>query len=91
MRQVLIVTYDLHEPGQNYEPLLQELKSVEGWARLGRSAYLVSTEMTPVQLRDKLNQVLDKNDRLFVGVAPAPSAWRGMPEDVSKWIHEHQK
>ncbi len=91
MKRVLIVSYDLVNPGQNYERLAKLIKAYASWARLGGSAYLIYTDATPVQVRDHLAQALDQNDKLYVAVSPAPSAWRGMPEDVSKWIHENQK
>jgi len=86
MSRVLIVSYDLSNPGQNYEMLLQRIKSYESWARLGGSAYLIATEATPVTVRDYLNEALDYNDKIYVGVVATPAAWVGMPEDVSKWI-----
>lgn len=89
MNKVLIISYDLVNPGQNYESLLKLIKAYPGWARLGGSAYLISTSSTPVQVRDHLTQALDQNDKLFVGTLVAPSAWRGLPEEVSKWIHEN--
>lgn len=90
MRLVLIVSYDLVNPGQNYDRLVRLVKEYPGWARLGGSAYLILTDATPVQVRGHLQQALDLNDKLFVGVAPAPSAWVGLPDDVSNWILENQ-
>ncbi len=86
MKQVLIVTYDLVNPGRNYESLLRMIKDYGSWARLGGSSYLIHTESNPVQVRDSLKQALDSNDKLFVGYAPAPSAWIGLPDEVSRWI-----
>jgi len=91
MNQVLIVSYDLVDPGQNYEQLIKLIKSYPSWARLGGSAYLIYTAMTTVQVRDHLQQALDRNDKIFVGTCPRPSAWGGLPEDVSKWIQANQK
>jgi hypothetical protein len=91
MNRVLLISYDLVNPGQNYEPLIQLIKAYGDWARLGGSAYLIYTAATPVQVRDHLRQVLDPNDKIYVGVSPAPSAWSGMPQDVTKWIHEKQR
>lgn len=86
----LLVTYDLINPGKNYEVLLQRIKSYGVWARLGGSSYLIRTDQTPVQVRDFLSTALDGNDALFVGSAPPPSAWRGLSDEVSKWIHANQ-
>lgn len=90
MRRVLIISYDLMNPGQNYEGLLKKIKAHSNWARLGGSAYLIATESDPQTVRDDLMRVLDRGDKLYVGVAPAPSAWHGMPEEVSNWIHANQ-
>ena len=89
--KVLIITYDLINPGKNYEDLLKEVKRANSWARLGGSSYLIYTDKTVVQERDRLQKVLDKNDKLYVGVSPAPSAWIGLPAEVSTWLHQHQK
>lgn len=91
MNRVLIVSYDLSNPGRNYERLLKLIKSYAGWASLGGSAYLIVSDRSPTQVRDHLAQALDQNDKLYVGVAPAPSAWRGMSTDVTNWIQANQK
>ena len=91
MNRVLNITYDLRNPGQNYEMLLQRIKKYPSWARLGGSSYLIFTDNSPQQVRDYLLPVLDNNDQLWVGVAPAPSAWHELPDDVANWIHENQK
>ncbi len=88
---VLIISYDLANPAQNRGALLKKIKSYGQWARLGSSAYLVASDAGPVAVRDDLSSVLETNDKLFVGVAPAPSAWQGMSDAVSKWILAHQK
>lgn len=86
---IYIVTYDLREPGQNYDNLLRIIKSEPAWARLGGSSYLIDTEESAVNLRDKYKRVLDSNDKLYVGIVKAPAAWLGMPDDVSNWIKDN--
>lgn len=80
-----IISYDLTNPGKNYEDLLKKIKSYH-WARLGGSAYVVVSENTAVEIRDNLKLVLDSTDKLFVGTLVAQAAWSGMPEEVSKWL-----
>ena len=88
--KTLIVSYDLHRPEQNYDKLLQKIRAYGSWAKLGGSAYLIITSQTVTQVRDNLGSVLDSNDSLFVGTCPVPSGWKGLSEEVSKWILENQ-
>jgi hypothetical protein len=91
MKKVYIVTYDLSNPGRNYENLLKRIKTYSGWARLGGSAYLISTDQNTVQIRDYLTPALDTNDKLYVGRMANEAAWRGLGDDVSNWIKDNQK
>ena len=86
-----IISYDLVSAGQNYEALLQKIRSYSSWARLSGSAYIVATDETAIQVRDKLRAVLDNNDKLFVGVVAAPAAWIGLGDEVSQWIRNNLK
>ncbi len=88
---VLFVTYDLVDPGRNYEELLKKIKAYHSWAKLGGSAYLIETNKRPTEVRDNLKTVLDQNDNIFVGTAVAPAAWYGLAEAVSSWVLERLK
>ena len=57
MSNTFIISYDLHNPGQNYESLLKKIKSYSGWARLGGSAYVIISSNTAVEIRDNLLEV----------------------------------
>lgn len=91
MKNVYIVTYDLSNPGRNYEALLKLIKSYHAWARLGGSSYLVLTEQSSVQIRDYLTPALDSNDSLFVGLMGNVAAWSGLGNEVSNWIKDNLK
>ena len=89
MRLAYIITYDLSKPGRNYEEVLSIIKDYPLWAKLGGSSYIIMTEETPAQIRDKIIRVLDSNDKLFVGRVKAPAAWYNMSDEVSSWLKEH--
>ena len=91
MKRVLLIFYELKNPGKHHEPLIQRIKTLGPWARLGGSAYLVLTVNNPAQVRDYLRLVIDRSDAIYVGLSPAPSAWHGMPNDVGQWIRNNQK
>lgn len=81
-----IISYDLKNPGQNYQSIVKKIHSYKVWARLGGSAYVIASNDDVVTVRDNLLKVLDNNDKLFVGVINAPAAWFGLGEDVSDWL-----
>lgn len=85
---VYIVTYDLkdEENCPRYQRLLELIKSGGVWARLGGSSYLVDSDESPVELRDKYRSVLENKDLLYVGEVTAPAAWIGYSNDVTEWI-----
>lgn len=93
MKKALIVTYDLSNPGRNYEILLKRIKAYNHWARLGGSSYIimVTPTTTTAQVRDYLVQALDLNDKLYVSVLGNDAAWHGLGAEVSNWIKQNQK
>lgn len=91
MRHALIVSYDLANPEQNKEPLIQLIKDYPSWVRIGDSSYMISTDESPTRVRDTLSRVLKSDDSLYVGVVSAPAAWYGLTEGVSQWIHANQR
>jgi hypothetical protein len=62
---VHIVTYDLRQPGKDYEPLLKAIRSYEHCHCL-KSAFFIETKQSPAQVRDYLNAFVDTNDQLYV-------------------------
>ena len=70
-----IVSYDLRNPGRNYEDLYERLKSYRKWAKLTESTWAIVTESSAVEVRDHLKYVLDENDRIFVIKSAGVAAW----------------
>lgn len=89
MKNILIITYDLSAPEQNYPEVLKEIKSYGTWAKICESSYLIKTTKTPESVRDRLLKYIDDDDKLFVGTLNAPAAWYGESESVSNWILKH--
>jgi hypothetical protein len=85
---VLIVWFELKDPKKR-PALIRKIKSFGPPARLGDSAYLISTTVSAADVRDRLSAGLDVDDgdRLYVGATTRPSAWMGMPDSISNWIH----
>ena len=85
---IYIVTYDLRKEAtpEDYQKLINLIKEGRSWACLGGSSYLIESESSARELRDKYKDVLDDNDMLYVGAVSAPAAWYGYSDEVSKWI-----
>ena len=81
---VLLVTYDLKKPGQDYTDLLKEIRNYP-WARLSESSYAIATEVAPSTVYDILRQYLDANDNIYVINLRRPFSGFG-PPDVNGWL-----
>jgi hypothetical protein len=91
-KNLYIITYDLKNPGRNYENLLKAIKHAQTpWAMLGGSSYLVLSFETAAQIRDRLIKFLDVNDKIYVSLLAKEAAWYGLSNEVSNWILNNQK
>lgn len=82
---VLLITYDLNRPGQNYTDLLDKIKSYGSWARLSESSYAVATQNTPQTVYSQLSPHLDNSDTLYIVTLKRPYSGQG-PQDVNNWL-----
>lgn len=80
-----LITYDLKDPGQNYERLIDRIKSCPGWAKICLSAYAVQSPKSAVQLRNELKSCLDQNDILFVCDFDNWASYN-LSDEVSSWL-----
>lgn len=85
-----MIGYDLNKSGKDYDGLIAEIKSISGtwWHHLD-STWLVVTDLTAVQVRDRLAPHLDSDDELLVAKVCAPAAWKGFNESGSDWLHKY--
>ena len=81
---VLLVTYDLNKPGQDYSDFIDTFKKYP-WARLSESSYAIETSKTPQIIYDELAPNMDKNDQVYIITLSKPF-WGLGPEDVNKWL-----
>ena len=73
-----LITYDLIAPGKNYNDLYAYLKSLPGWTRICESVWLTTSTESCVSIRDKLNTLVDSNDRVFVATLTGEAAWHNV-------------
>ena len=85
---VILITYDLNSPGQNYEKLVGKIKKFDAWARLSESSYAVRTDLAPTRIFEILKPYVDPNDQIYLINLTRPFAGQGS-EEVNKWLADN--
>lgn len=81
-----IVSYDLNEPVEKYEPFFNELKNSTYWWHYLNSTWIVIRYDALAELGPKLRRLIFTNDRLLVMPAKGPAdGW--LPKDAWDWIN----
>ena len=81
-----LVSYDLAEQAQKYEPLFDELKKSVGWWHYMNSTWIVLRYETLAELAPKLRSLIFQNDRLLIMPAKGPAdGW--LQKDAWDWIN----
>ncbi len=84
---VLLVTYDLNQPGHDYRDFHATLQAYP-WQKLSGSCYAISTDEPVQAIFDKLFSLVGKDDRLFVVQLDRP--WKGLGNPATHdWLHRH--
>ncbi len=84
---VLLITYDLNRPGQNYAGLYDAIKECGAWWHYLDSTWLVSTNFSPSQVWEKLSLKIDKGDRVFVSRLSNNPNYSGiLPREAWEWL-----
>lgn len=88
--RTMLVGYDLNRRGQNYPGLYEALKAVPLWWHYLDSTWLLRTEESAAQLRDRLSPHIDAGDELLViDVTNPEAAWSGFDQRASQWIRDN--
>lgn len=85
-----IISYDLCQPGRDYNALYNVLKSFHNWGKLTESTWAVISNSTAVEIRDLLLRYIDSNDRLIVIKGGRSAAWNKMLAK-NQWLVENLK
>jgi len=84
------VNYDLNKAGQNYDDLIEYLKSHESWCKPLKSSIFVKTGLTAGELRDGIKGYIDANDDVLV-VPVGGHGWAsyGMSDEINNWLRSN--
>jgi hypothetical protein len=83
----LFISYDLYAPGQDYERVIAAIKSVGNWAKVHKSFWYVSSELTAEQVLARVWAVMDPTDSLIVvDLTQQNAVWQNLSATVSDHI-----
>jgi len=84
---VLLVTYDLNKPGQDYSDFINAFKQY-AWAKLSESSYAIETAKSPSTIYNELSPHMDKNDHVYI-ISLSNPYWGYGPEKVNEWLEKN--
>jgi len=87
---IYLVNYDLKVPGRDYTKLYETLKATHGWWHYLESTWILHTTEPLVNVRQRIQAVLDTNDRFIIVdiTGKARDGW--LPKDAWEWIDQRQ-
>jgi hypothetical protein len=90
MANNLFVSYDLHQPGQNYDTVIAEIKKLGGWAKVHYSLWYVKSELSASDASARVWAVMDRNDRLIViDTTNNTASWYNLSDEVGQFIKDN--
>lgn len=87
---VLMITYDLNKPGQDYDALFKKIKELGStWCHPLNNVWFIVTGLSPPDVVDSIKPVIDATDELLVVRATSPGAWLGLGNEASDWLKKY--
>ncbi|QOF71855.1 SinR family protein [Aminobacter sp. SR38] len=79
---VFVVTYDLRQPGRNYQPLYDRLAAWKALHCLD-SVWIIKWDTNSQTIRDDLLNHMDSNDGLLVAQLSGQAAWTNLDNSTA--------
>lgn len=90
--ETYLISYDLGVPetSEDYKKLIDCIKSFGDWAKPLYSVWFVKSNKTTSEIRDKIKEETDANDRLMV-IQVTGDDWstKGVSKNVTNWMHNN--
>ncbi|MES9951025.1 MAG: hypothetical protein ABW118_18855 [Candidatus Thiodiazotropha sp.] len=85
--KVYQISYDLRKR-RSYDALYELIRNYGSYCHALESSWVIATQQSAVQVRDYLNQALDRDDSLLVTRLQGEAAWTGLEDELSRWLKE---
>ena len=84
------ITYDLGNPGRNYEGVIAKIKELaNGYCNATESHWFINSNSKAAVIRDAIAGQMDAGDKLMVNeVGDGWGTW-GLPNNVNEWLHNN--
>lgn len=90
MSNNLFISYDLYQPGQNYQDVAEAIKQLGNWAKVHQSYWYVNSNLSASEACARIWRVMDQNDSLIVvDTSHDQAAWNNLKPDVAEFIKRH--
>lgn len=86
---VYLISYDLCQPGQNYESVAKRIQRFPAWFHILQSAWFVQTSANANYIYEQVRQCLDQNDLLFVTRVDPIDRMGWLSKDAVAWLTNH--
>jgi len=87
---IYTISYDLSNPGRDYESLSNAIKSYGNWWHQSGSVWLISSDtVSSSVIRDYLKGFIDRNDKLFVAKLSGEWAAIGFTQEEYDWMNNN--
>jgi len=88
---VLLIAYDLHNPGRDYDDVIKTIKTAPSYTHPQGSVWLIDTSASPSDWVDKLAAAGDPNDEYFV--TRLAHNWAGLntDQDAVRWLKDPRR
>lgn len=80
------ISYDLNDPGQDYDNLHDAIEDLGSCIHPMDSTWLVSTSLSVAEVREELTLVMDDSDVLLVNKASVPWASHKLSTEDNAWL-----
>jgi hypothetical protein len=85
---IILVTYDLKQPGRNYQPVYDYLKKYT-YCKGMESVWLLDTTNPTETIRNHLQLIVDRNDVVFV--TRLQRDWAAVSYGCADWLNRPER
>lgn len=81
------IDYDLRKQ-RDYAALYERIRKYGTYCHVLESTWVIATSQSAAQVRDNLQQVMDKDDGLLVTLLAGEAAWGGLTAEAGAWLKQ---